>query len=70
VTPEVVDGEVLPEVRSTAGFADPRTMHGHRQNLVALQFPAPGDCRLGLHAFWQVPFERRIDGRRRGDQES
>jgi hypothetical protein len=50
--------------------SDPRTIHYRHQNLVALQFPTPGEYRLGLHAFGQVLFERRIDVRRRGDQES
>ena len=68
ITPEDVDGEVLLEVRFTVRFDDPRTVHDHCQNLVALQFPTPGEYRLGLHAFGQVLFERRIDVRRRGDQ--
>jgi hypothetical protein len=67
ITPEDVDGDVLLAVRFTVRFEDPRTIHGHHQNLVALQFPAPGEYRLGLRAFGQVVFERRIEVRRHGD---
>jgi hypothetical protein len=68
ITPEDVDGQVLLEAHFTVVFEDPRTIHYRHQNLVALQFPTPGEYRLGLHAFGQVLFERRIDVRRRGDQ--
>jgi hypothetical protein len=61
VTPLEVDGEILLEARFTITFTDPRTIHRHQLSVAGLEFPAPGEYRLSLHAFERPLFERRLE---------
>jgi hypothetical protein len=60
VTPDEVDGEALLEAGFTIDFADPRTVHSHVLSFVGPELPERGEYRLGVSAFGQPLFERRL----------
>jgi hypothetical protein len=60
ITPDEVDGEVLLEAGFTIRFTDPRTVHSHVLSFVGIEVPHRGEYRLGISAFDQPLFERRL----------